>query len=127
MKTSVFIFILSFSMNLYAVELICKSDDFNPENYEGQSLALELNQSGTITKISKMTGSWFCDQGQISNPTIIAENADTLTYDADFKCDEWDAQLVVTKISMIDSKVTYKFTWSDDESDKIYESELFCY
>ena len=105
--------------------LICKDKEFNPATYDGQALEIKLNDSGNVTEVSKVEGSWFCDEGTVISPKVIKETQKATVYKVEFNCDEYNGRLIVTKDKPVEN-VRYQFSYADDEQYRTNDTVLTC-
>ena len=125
MRTAALIAGLCLSLNAFAATqtLTCNSSDFDPQNYDGQSLSVTITD-GVVTRIAKNQGSWFCDDGKNESPKLLVKTEAKQVYDAQMNCDEYHARLIVHPADL--TKMTYVFSYPDDERDRTDNVDLTC-
>jgi len=118
MKYAPFAFLIAFlasSAFAQSTTYICSSPDFDPSNFDGQSLKVKMDEQGAVTSIEKMEGSWYCDDGKNLKPALLSSSAKNEVYDAQMNCDEaWGRLVVPAKFKPAKDKMKYSF--SDAES-----------
>jgi hypothetical protein len=126
MKSLIFLGLLSLVSAANANQVLtCKSADFNPSNYDGQSLKINVDNSLNLVSVEKVEGSWFCDQGSVLSPKLLSSNGNAKVYDVNFKCDELNGRVILSKAAKI-SSITYEFTYSTDDKNEKYSAKLTC-
>lgn len=126
MKLIAIFALMSFLNTSYASEkLTCKSDDFNPEKYDGQALTVTFNETGKLTEVKKVEGSWFGDTGVVKNPKILSSSSKRIVYEVNFNNDEYDGRVIVSSVRPV-TKITYQFSYADDEQNRTSTSVLSC-
>jgi hypothetical protein len=108
-----------------AQELTCLSQDFSPENFQGQGLKVSLDDHSKLVAIKKMPGSAFGDTGTISNPKVLSKYITGTVYDANFGHGELYGHLVVPDAKKV-TYVYYEFSYSEDDESKVVQSFLNC-
>lgn len=126
MKSIIFLTVLAYmNVSLAAQTLTCKSNDFNPSNYDGQALKITLGVGNKLIEVEKVKGSWFSDSGFVSNPKPLAQNSKGTVYDVNFGNDEYNGRVIVPNTSKVTS-IIYQFSYADDERNRQSTSVLIC-
>lgn len=123
MKNLFLIFLLAGSY-ASAKSLTCTSDDFNPNNYDGQQAVIEISDNGTLSKVTLKEGSWGVSEDSIvENLQIVSQRSGLVVYSFDLDDDNYNHRLIVKAGS---NSVSYQFMAQGDDRSYAVKYELKC-